>query len=173
MAKSSTLSRSKTKPKIPKHRLGEWVAVDQWGTPVVLKNSTVVPKLSTKETWPKCDLLREYFDCGFKVLGSFTDGFALLIDKGKWPSKILLATSIWMTWVASKWSFEYTIAQANADGLATAAIIGAVVAPIAALTAAVFRFFLTASTDSKRIDAGQDAPQQVSVAATATSKGAT
>lgn len=57
----------------------------------------------------------------------------------------VLAVTVWMSWRAFAWATQYAVQISLSDGvsgLAAAAVIGAVTAPITYLQTAVFRAYL-------------------------------
>ena len=105
---------------------------------------------------PGCVRVAEYIGCGYTVAGAALNGIAEIHDSGKWGKKAILYVTLYVTLTSLKWAFEYSAGQGSRPGLDTAAVIGAVMAPIAALQSAVVAFYLRESTDSQRIAAGQD-----------------
>jgi hypothetical protein len=121
----------------------------------------------------RCDAIVGWIGCGWSVVGALVTGFARVHDEGNWGRKAVSYFTLFITYTSLKWSFEYTASQSGKPGLETAAVIGAVMAPIAILQAAIAKFYFEANTRTEQIAAGQPAnpPQQVSLAATATTKG--
>jgi hypothetical protein len=80
-------------------------------------------------------------------------GLTDIHDRGKFGKKTMLYAAGWLTWTASKWAYEYTIAEAGKPGLETAAVLGAVLTPIYGLTGWVFKSYLGDSADQRRANA--------------------
>ena len=104
-----------------------------------------------------CAAIVGYIRCGYQVIGALILGLTDIHDKGKFGKKAMLYASFYLTWVASKWGFEYTIAEAGKPGLETAAVIGAVLGPTLGLTGFIFKFYLADSADARAVAAQQDA----------------
>lgn len=66
----------------------------------------------------------------------------------QWEAKLgvrrtaMLFCTLWMTWEAFAWARSYASSVPTHDGLAVAAIIAAVTAPISYLQVAVFKAYL-------------------------------
>ncbi len=83
------------------------------------------------------------------MVGALILGLTEIHDKGRFGKKSLLYSTLALTFWSTRWSFEYTISQSGKDGLQTAAVIAAVLAPICAMQAAVFKFYLNDSADAR------------------------
>ena len=123
--------------------------------------------------FPRCDALVAWIGCVWKIVGAVVNGFAHVHDEGNWGRKAVSYFTLFITMRSLYWSFEYTIARSAVPGSDTALVIAAVMAPVAILQGAIAKFYFEANTRTEQIAAGQPPtpPQQVSVAATATTKG--
>jgi hypothetical protein len=109
--------------------------------------------MTDKHRW--CGVAIDAIECFYAVVSAIVLGLTTMHDKGKFGKKATLYGSFYLTWVACKWGFEYTIAEAGKPGLETAAVIGAVLTPTLGLTGWVFKNYLSESTESQRIAASQ------------------
>jgi hypothetical protein len=101
-----------------------------------------------------CQRVVGWIRCMYLVLGAFVLGLAEIHDKGKFGKKSILYVTLAITLWSLKWAFEYTISQSGKPGIDTAAVIAAVMAPIAGLQAACVKYYLGDSADQRRVDAG-------------------
>jgi hypothetical protein len=76
------------------------------------------------------------------------DTILLWEDKLAIRRSVVLFVTLWMTWRAFEWAATYAVTQsAQIQGIAAAAIIAAVTAPITALQGWIFKLY----NDSKQI----------------------
>jgi hypothetical protein len=63
-----------------------------------------------------------------------------------------LAVTIWMTWRVTVWAFEYArlALAAEANGVETAAVLGAVTIPLAALQGFAFNTYMKGKPDEDK-----------------------
>jgi len=67
-----------------------------------------------------------------------------LEDKLALRRTTVLFTTLWMTWDAFHWAATYVATVKTGDGLAAAALVGAVTGPITYLQKSVFDSYITA-----------------------------
>lgn len=72
------------------------------------------------------------------------DAFIAWEEKLALRRTAVLFITLWMTWRSFTWAAEYASRVAAADGLAAAAMIAAVTAPIAYLQKVVFEAYIKA-----------------------------
>lgn len=72
------------------------------------------------------------------------DVFLALEEKLALRRSTVLFVTLWMTWRSFAWAADYATHVAAADGLAAAAIIAAVTAPVAYLQKVVFEAYIAA-----------------------------
>jgi hypothetical protein len=113
-----------------------------------------------------CDDAVTGIRCFYAVAGAFVLGLTRIHDEGRFGKKAMLYASFYLTWVASKWGFEYTIAEAGKPGLETAAVIGAVLTPTLGLTGWIFRTYMADSADARRVEAATPTTETTLVAKT-------
>lgn len=105
-----------------------------------------------------CENAVDGIGCFYAVVGAIVLGVMQIHDKGKFGKKVMLYAAAWMTWWASKWSFDYgsiLLTKPAPEMAAGAAIIAAIITPVIGLTGWVLKSYLTESTESQRIAAGQ------------------
>ena len=102
------------------------------------------------------------------VVGAVVLGAAEIHDKAKFGKKALHYVVLFITLWSVKWAFEYTISQSGKPGIDTAAVIAAVLTPLAGLQAMVFKYYLNESTESERIQAGTPSTVTTDLSVTAT-----
>jgi hypothetical protein len=101
-----------------------------------------------------CEFAVEGIGCFYSVLSALV----AIHDKGKFGKKITLYGSVWMTWWASKWSFDYATILLTKDAATLAAggvVVIGVMTPVIGLTGWVLKTYLAESTESQRIIANQ------------------
>lgn len=118
----------------------------------------------TKHPW--CDWLVDRIRCGYQVISALVLGATEIHDRGKFGKKAMLYASFYLTWVACKWSFEYTVAEAGKPGLETAAVLGAVLTPTLGLTGWIFKTYMADSADARRVDSAVPTTETTLVAKT-------
>jgi hypothetical protein len=114
----------------------------------------------------RCAALVDGMGCFYAVVGAAVLGLTRIHDEGKFGKKSMLYASFYLTWVACRWGFEYTVAEAGKPGLETAAVIGAILGPTLGLTGFVFKFYLGDSADARRVDAATPTTETTLVAKT-------
>jgi hypothetical protein len=62
-------------------------------------------------------------------------------DKYKLTRRLMVALSMWMTWLVSEWAMWFCTGNSR-NGMEIAAIVAAVTSPVMAMTAVVFRAYV-------------------------------
>ena len=62
-------------------------------------------------------------------------------DKYKVTRRLMVALSMWMTWLVSEWAMWFCVGNTR-NGMEIAAIVAAVTSPVMAMTAVVFRAYV-------------------------------
>lgn len=75
------------------------------------------------------------------VLSSGTRAFLEFLDNRSVFRRIAFIWMMWLTTHATLWCFEFAAVKAFPDGVQTAAVIAAVMAPVAGLQAAIFKWY--------------------------------
>lgn len=79
-------------------------------------------------------------------------GFANIMDRAKIGRKVMLYSTLWLTWESYRFAVGYVVSHPDKPGIEVAAIVGAVLLPISYLQKAVFDSYLS-STQSLNDDA--------------------
>lgn len=79
-----------------------------------------------------------------KKLRNWLSDFWIILDEGKITRRITLMWMLWITTEVFWWAMEY--AEKSTNNLESAAILGAILTPLAGLQAAIFAFYRTPPT---------------------------
>ena len=73
--------------------------------------------------------------------------FLEFLDNRSVFRRVAFVWMMWLTTTATLWCFEYAGSKTFGDGMQTAAVIAAVMAPIAGLQAAIFKWYSESRSD--------------------------